>query len=190
VVSEERAGVLAHGLMDSAHFSGWGVRTVAMGEARYNPMSYHNGSVWPHDNALIGLGLARYGYRAEAARILHGLFDACIHIDLRRLPELLCGFARRRGQGPTFYPVACAPQAWAAVAPLGLLQACLGIAFDPAARAVRFDGPVMPPFADSVVLRNLAIGEAHIDVQLQGAGATAGMRVLRREGDIRAVMVS
>jgi glycogen debranching enzyme len=189
VPSTERAAVLAATLMDAAGFSGWGVRTVAMGEPRYNPISYHNGSVWPHDNALIGMGMARYGFRIEAARILQALFDASAHIDLRRLPELFCGFSRRRGQGPTFYPVACSPQAWAAVAPLGLLAACLGIAFDPAARAVRFDDPVLPAFAERVILRNLAIGDARIDVRLQGAGPMAGMQVLSRTGDIKAVMV-
>ena len=190
VPARARADAMARTLLDSGYFSGWGVRTVAMGEARYNPMSYHNGSVWPHDNALIGLGLARYGHRDAAARILHGLFDAAVQIDLRRLPELFCGFARRRGQAPTFYPVACSPQAWAAAAPLGLLQACLGIGFDPAGRAVRFDGPVLPAFTDSIILRNLAIGEARLDVCLRGAGPGAGMQVLKREGDIRAVMVS
>jgi glycogen debranching enzyme len=190
VPSEARAARLAATLMDSASYSGWGVRTVATGEARYNPMSYHNGSVWPHDNALIGMGLARYGFRAEAARILQGLFEACMHIDLRRLPELVCGFPRRRLQGPTFYPVACAPQAWSAVAPLGLLQACLGLGFDPATRSVMFDRPVLPGFLGRVTLRNLAVGTGRIDVVLSGAGAAAGMQPLRREGDIRAVMVS
>ncbi|CAH2599006.1 Amylo-alpha-1,6-glucosidase [Rhodovastum atsumiense] len=190
VPSPERAARVGRQLMDPSFFSGWGVRTVAVGEARYNPMSYHNGSVWPHDNALIGLGLTRYGQHEAAARILHGLFEACVHIDLRRLPELFCGFARRRGQGPTFYPVACAPQAWAAVAPLGLLQAALGIGFEPATHSVVFDRPVLPDFAEQVILRNLAVNSGRIDVVLRGRGASTGMQVLRREGQIRAVMVS
>ncbi len=116
-----RAPQIVQSLISSASFSGWGIRTVAAGEARYNPMSYHNGSVWPHDNALIALGFARYGYGAEVTKILKGLFEASVYIDLRRLPELFCGFARVRRQGPTFYPVACSPQAWAATAPLALL---------------------------------------------------------------------
>ncbi len=89
-------------------------------------MSYHNGSVWPHDNALIALGFARYGFGAEVTRIFKGLFEASIYIDLRRMPELFCGFRRVRGQGPTFYPVACSPQAWAAATPLAVLSASLG----------------------------------------------------------------
>jgi glycogen debranching enzyme len=164
------------------------VRTLAAGEARFNPMSYHNGSVWPHDTALIGLGFARYGMREEAARLLEGLFAASASIDLRRLPELICGFARREGQGPTFYPVACSPQAWAAASMPGLLQACLGLRFDPAARNVHFDRPVLPRFTDRVVLRGLAIGDARIDVALEREGGSVRMRVVARSGDIDATV--
>ncbi len=121
--------------MGSRFFNGWGVRTLASGEARYNPMSYHNGSVWPHDNAVIALGMATYGLKPQAERIFAGLFDAALYVDLRRLPELFCGFARRRGQGPTLYPVACSPQAWAATALHAALAACLGLRFDVAERA-------------------------------------------------------
>ncbi|MGO4305771.1 amylo-alpha-1,6-glucosidase [Cupriavidus sp. RAF12] len=118
----ERAAPVAATLMASASFSGWGVRTVASTEARYNPMSYHNGSVWPHDNAIIAAGLARYGLHDATLRIFEGLFAAATHIDLRRLPELFCGFVRRRNRGPTLYPVACSPQAWSAATPLSLLH--------------------------------------------------------------------
>ena len=101
-------------------------------ERRYNPMSYHNGSVWPHDNALIALGLARYGLKDAIDRVFKGLFDAATYMDLRRLPELFCGFQRGRGRGPTLYPVACSPQAWASGTPFSLIQASLGLEFDPA----------------------------------------------------------
>ena len=105
------------GCSDRSFFSGWGIRTVAKGEARYNPMSYHNGSIWPHDNALIALGFARYGLKRAVTQTFKGLFDAATYMDLRRLPELFCGFQRQRGRGPTLYPVACAPQAWASATP-------------------------------------------------------------------------
>jgi glycogen debranching enzyme len=190
VPSAPRAAAVAEQLLGNIFFSGWGVRTIAAGESRYNPMSYHNGSVWPHDNALIGMGLARYGLQAAAARLLEGLFDASVFIDLRRLPELICGFARREGQGPTFYPVACAPQAWSAAAMLSLLQSCLGLSFDPARRNVCFAYPVLPRFTDRVVLRNLSIGPARIDVALERVGSALAMTVLRRSGDIRATIVS
>jgi glycogen debranching enzyme len=177
--------------MAAPMFSGWGVRTLAAGEARYNPMSYHNGSVWPHDNALIARGLAEHGCKSEAARLFTALFEASISIDLRRLPELFCGFPRRRGQGPTFYPVACSPQAWAAVTPLSLLQSCLGLGFEVRSRTVSFDRPCLPAFLDEVILRGLAIGDARIDVALRRVGGGhVAMHVLNRQGEIRAMMTS
>jgi glycogen debranching enzyme len=190
VAPPERAARVVRGLLDSAFYSGWGIRTIAASEARYNPMSYHNGSVWPHDNALIAAGFARYGYKAEVARLLQGLFDASVYIDLRRLPELFCGFPRRRGQGPTFYPVACAPQAWAAATPLALLQACLGIGFDPAARTIYFDRPCLPESLQQVKLRGLTLGDSSVDVALIRAGQEVSMHVLARRGDIRVVLTS
>ena len=97
-------------------------------------MSYHNGSIWPHDNALIALGLARYGLKHSVEHVFKGLFDAATYMDLRRLPELFCGFRRERHRGPTLYPVACAPQAWASATPFTLLEAALGLEFDAARR--------------------------------------------------------
>ncbi len=186
----ERVPRLVETLMHPACFSGWGIRTLATDAARYNPMSYHNGSVWPHDNAMIAEGLARYGYGAQAARVLEGLFAAAENLEMRRLPELFCGFPRRAGQGPTPYPVACAPQAWAAVTPLSLLAACLGLRFDPAQRIIAFDSPVLPGFLDEVVLRGLALGEARLDVAISGAQQAVAMAVLARSGTLRAVMTS
>jgi glycogen debranching enzyme len=190
IASPARAARVVTELMHSRSFNGWGIRTLASNEARYNPMSYHNGSVWPHDNALIALGMAASGHRAEAARIMNGLFDAALYIDLKRLPELLCGFARRRAQGPTFYPVACSPQAWAATALHATLAACLGLSFDAAAGEVVFDRPRLPAFLDVVTLHHLALGEARISVVLRRSGDEVAMNVLRRTGDIHAVLRS
>ena len=128
----EQAPPVAETLLRPEFFSGWGIRTVAEAEARYNPMSYHNGSIWPHDNALIALGLARYGLKRPVERVFKGLFDAATYMEMRRLPELFCGFQRGRGRGPTLYPVACSPQAWASATPFTLLEASLGLQFDPA----------------------------------------------------------
>ena len=158
IASQERAVRVAETLMTPEMFSGWGVRTVASDCPRYNPMSYHNGSVWPHDNALIALGLARYGLKRAAGAIFTGLFDAASHMDLMRFPELFCGFARRRGTAPTLYPVACAPQAWASAAPFALLEACLGIVCDHQRREVRFHNPVLPRFLEEIRIRNLSAG--------------------------------
>jgi glycogen debranching enzyme len=176
--------------MGGASFSGWGIRTVASCEPRYNPMSYHNGSVWPHDNALIASGFGRYGFARQAARVFEGQFDASIYIDLRRLPELFCGFPRQRSHGPTFYPVACTPHAWAATAPLLLLKSCLGLGFEPESRSVTFERPVLPGFLDEVILRGLSLGDASIDVVLRRAGDEVAAHVLSRSGDIKVTTTS
>lgn len=180
----ERARSVAKSLMASTSFSGWGIRTLDSQEARYNPMSYHNGSIWPHDNALIAAGFARYGFRRETARVFSALFGASTHMDLRRLPELFCGFPRQRSSGPTAYPVACAPQAWAAATPLSLVQSALGLGFDPTTRSVLFNRPSLPDFLDEIVLRQLKIGEASVDVALRRSGSEVAVHVLGRKGDI------
>ena len=186
----ERAEAVVNTLMGPASFCGWGVRTVAATEARYNPMSYHNGSVWPHDNALIAAGFARYGFKREAARIFEGIFAASTYIDLRRLPELFCGFVRRRTRGPTFYPVACMPQAWAAAAPLFMLQSCLGVGFDLNRSHITFEGPVLPDFVGEVTLLNLALDEATVNVALRRSGLQVVVDVLDRRGSVRVVTTS
>jgi glycogen debranching enzyme len=187
VALPERAGAVVAALMSSSSFCGWGVRTVSSTEARYNPMSYHNGSVWPHDNALIAAGFARYGYRREAAKVFEGLYAASTYLDLRRLPELLCGFPRKKGQGPTFYPVACAPQAWAAAAPLSLIQSCLGLAFDPAAPRITFSEPVLPAFLDTIVLKDLRVGGAAADVAVRRSGRQFVVDLIDRRGVVSVV---
>src|ERR1700726_3300296 len=157
IVREDRARLVAADLLRPPFFTGWGIRTVAQGEARYNPMSYHNGSIWPHDNALIVLGLARYGLKNSVAHVFKALFDAAGYMEMRRLPELFCGFQRRRGRGPTLYPVACSPQAWASGAPFLMLQACLGLEFDPDHHEIRLRRPWLPDFLDEIALVNLSL---------------------------------
>jgi glycogen debranching enzyme len=182
IVSKERAAAVAEQLLGPNFFTGWGIRTIASSEARYNPMSYHNGSVWPHDNALIGLGFARYGLRHEAQRLLAGLYNTSRYMDLRRPPELFCGFRRTLGKGPTLYPVACSPQAWASAAPLALLQACLGLEFDCHAEQICFHRPTLPDFLDRAIIRSVAIGESRVDILLQRHASDVSVNVLRRVG--------
>ncbi len=185
IADPQRARSTADALMSREAFSGWGIRTIAQGEARYNPMSYHNGSVWPHDNALIGLGLARYGFKTEAARIFEGLFDAATHQELRRLPELFCGFLRRPNGTPTAYPVACSPQAWSAAASFGLLAACVGLEMVHERNQIRLREPVMPDFLDEVLLSNLRLGDSQVDVRLHRYGEDVTVNVLSRRGSLR-----
>ncbi|MGE0523606.1 MAG: glycogen debranching N-terminal domain-containing protein [Variibacter sp.] len=185
IADAERARKVGRGLLGSDFFSGWGIRTVAREAARYNPMSYHNGSIWPHDNALIATGLARYGMKTEVNQVFGGLFDAATYMDLRRLPELFCGFKRRAGEGPTLYPVACAPQAWASGAPFMLLQAALGLEFDPEAREIRLRNPRLPAFLPEITLHNLRLGEAKITLSLHRQGEGVGIQTLNAEGAVR-----
>jgi glycogen debranching enzyme len=190
IASRERARRVAETLLSPESFSGWGVRTVAAGEARYNPMSYHNGSVWPHDNALIAQGLAHYGLKDGVLRVMSGLYEASAFLDLHRLPELFCGFARRRGEGPTLYPVACSPQAWSAAAPFLLLQACLGLDVKGPEAQVCFHKPTLPPFLREVQLRNLRVGGVAVDLLLHRHGEDVSINVLRREGTVEVRMVT
>ncbi len=189
IAAPERAERVARLLTSKAFFSGWGVRTIAEGEARYNPMSYHNGSVWPHDNALIALGLARYGYKAEVVRIFEGLIEAAIYDEFRRLPELFCGFSRRRNRGPTAYPVACSPQAWAAAAPFALVAAATGLDLDHDGDMVRLSSPVLPNFLQQMSLRGLRIAGSRLDLDLSRVGGDVTTAVERREGSAALVIV-
>ncbi len=189
IAAPERATRVAAGLMQPQLFSGWGIRTVAAGEARYNPMSYHNGSVWPHDNALIALGLARYGEKQAIANLFTGLFMAGTYMDLRRLPELFCGFRRQHGHGPTLYPVACAPQAWASATPFTLLEASLGLQFDPFHNEIRLCNPMLPPFLDEVILRHLQLGDASVDLRVRRYADTVSLDTPRIRGDVRVSVV-
>ena len=180
-----RARLLSDTLMDGASYSGWGIRTVAAHEARYNPMSYHNGSVWPHDNALIGAGMANYGQQHLAARLLTGMFDAARHVDLNRLPELFCGFHRRTdGTGPTLYPVACAPQAWASGSPYLLLCASLGLEIRAGERLIQFDAPQLPSFLDELRIEGLSVNDARVDMLITRRDKAFTVDVLRKEGSV------
>ena len=189
IATAERARIVAHTLTGPDFFSGWGIRTVAAGEIRYNPMSYHNGSVWPHDNAMIASGLARYGFKQHALRILGGLFDASVHLDLNRLPELFCGFPRAARQGPTMYPVSCSPQAWAAASVFYLLQACLGLSIDAVQKQVCFSYPVLPESLNTVYLRGLRVGDATLDIAIVRYPDDVGINVLRRQGEAQVLNV-
>ncbi|CAA7613879.1 amylo-alpha-1,6-glucosidase [Magnetospirillum sp. UT-4] len=184
VVSPERARLVADSLMGPELFSGWGVRTLAERERRYNPMSYHNGSVWPHDNALAAAGLARYGMAERAHKILAGMFDAALAVDLNRLPELFCGFPRQAGQGPTLYPVACIPQAWSAASAFLMLQSVLGLELKASPPTILFHRPALPDFLNRVEIGNLTVGGASVDIILNRHPHSVGINVLRREGEV------
>jgi glycogen debranching enzyme len=189
IVPPERAKLVGRELLRPHFFSGWGIRTLASGEARFNPMSYHNGSIWPHDNALIALGLARYGMKQFVETLFRGLFSAGTYMEHHRLPELFCGFQRQHGHGPTLYPVACSPQAWASATPFTLLEACLGLQFDPFANEIRLCNPRLPVFLDEVMLRNLQLGAARVDLRVRRHNESVSLDTPRVEGGIRVSVV-
>jgi glycogen debranching enzyme len=179
--SPVRAARIVHGLLDPSGYSGWGIRTLDTRERRYNPMAYHNGSVWPHDNAIIAAGCARYGLKDEALQILTGLFDAAQSFDQHRLPELFCGFHRRHQEGPTLYPVACAPQAWAAGAVFMLLEACLGITIDAIRGRVLVRQPRLPESLKEVRVQGVPLGDRTVDLQFERSDAGRVSVKLMRE---------
>jgi glycogen debranching enzyme len=184
IAAADRAVKVGQALLQPDLFSGWGIRTIGAGEPRYNPMGYHVGSVWPHDNALIASGMARYGMASEVTRVFTGLFDAAMYFDLHRIPELFCGFPRDEGQGPILYPVACAPQAWSAAAVFLMFQACLGLHIDAIGSGISLMRPSLPPFLNRAKITNLRAGSASVDLLVVRHERDVTVNVLRRDGDI------
>ena len=178
---------ISDGLMSPAFFSGWGVRTLVTGERRYNPMSYHNGSMWPHDNALIALGALRRSDKDLALRITSSLLDLASEVMLHRLPELICGFGRRPGKGPTLYPVACSPQAWAAGSVFMLLQSCLGLEIRASEQRIYLHHSALPEKLQYVRIRNLKVGNASVDLSCERYAETVSVNILRRSGSVEIV---
>jgi glycogen debranching enzyme len=189
IAGPERAATVGRGLMETRFNSGWGIRTLAKGEARYNPMSYHNGSIWPHDNSLIALGFARYGLTQSVEQVFKGLFTAATYMDSRRLPELYCGFQRQRGRGPTLYPVACSPQAWASATPFTLLEASLGLEFDPRKGEIRLRNPRLPSFLEEVTLRDLRLDSSSVDLRVRRHKDAVSLDILRTHGKIQVSII-
>ncbi|MBE0428846.1 MAG: amylo-alpha-1,6-glucosidase [Thermoleophilia bacterium] len=188
IVDEEKASVLAGRLMQPDMFSGWGIRTMSKSSINYNPMSYHNGSVWPHDNSLIIRGLKKYGFNEEAERVATGLFEAALHYDYYRLPELFCGFTKRSISRPVSYPVACSPQAWAAGSMFMILQALLGIEADAPANTLYVESPMLPRWLKDVDIKSLRVGKAAISLKFRRDGEVTSFVVTEKVGNIRTIV--
>lgn len=187
IAGTDHARRTAETLLEDDMFSGWGIRTVSSQVLRYNPMSYHNGSVWPHDNALISWGMARYGMRESVVRLFTGMFDAAIFLELHRMPELFCGFRRRRGEGPTLYPIACSPQAWSAASVYMLLGACLGISITATPPQIRFTRALLPESVPEILLENLRVADSSVDLSISRFKGHISVNILRREGKLEIV---
>jgi glycogen debranching enzyme len=170
-------------------FSGWGVRTVATTEARYNPMSYHNGSVWPHDNSIIALGMSRYDLpKPILLKLFTALFNASTFTELHRLPELYCGFRRQPGEGPTLYPVACSPQAWASGSLFMMLQASLGMTVEASPARLCFNHPALPEWLGELTLRALRVGNAQVDLDIRRHERDVEINVVNRQGNVQVIV--
>ncbi|HEX7795837.1 MAG TPA: amylo-alpha-1,6-glucosidase [Vicinamibacterales bacterium] len=183
IASAERARRVADSLIASDMFSGWGIRTLSAIESRYNPMSYHNGSVWPHDNGLITAGFSRYRFDDLIGTPFGAMFDASGGMDGNRLPELFCGFHRRPGDGPTSYPVACSPQAWASGVVFQMIQACLRLSIDVAHARLCVDHAILPPFLTYLRVLNLQMPFGQADLLFEQHPLDVGVTVLRKTGD-------
>ncbi len=181
-VGEARARRVAGTLLGAASWNGWGIRTLAKGQPAYNPLSYHNGTVWPHDNALAAMGMAYYGMTRSAGRVLDGLWGAAQHFRHLRLPELFCGLSSAAGQFPVHYPVACSPQAWSSAAWFLLVRAMLGLFPDAPTRALHVRSPCLPPFVDTLTLVGLRIGSARATLRFSRGPKAAFAEVVDVEG--------
>jgi len=184
IASAGRARQITARLLREDTFCGWGIRTLSTRAVRYNPMSYHNGSVWPHDNALIAAGFARYQFTSHARDLLTALFEVSRTIEDRRLPELFCGFDREDQQRPVPYPVACRPQAWAAGSVFLLLQAAIALNIDVWRRRISFENIAMPAWLNRLEIRGLRVGEASVDLRITRGPWSADVEVMAKEGEV------
>jgi glycogen debranching enzyme len=189
IIDDDKAAPVQERLMAPDMFSGWGIRTLASSSRAYNPMSYHNGSIWPHDNAIAASGLKRYGFHAATARIASGLFEVAAAARDFRLPELFCGFHRDESPSIVAYPVACIPQAWAAAAPFMLVQAMMGISAHAPSNTLTVDRPMLPDWLESLELRDVRIARSRVSLSFRRSGpGSAGFSLLEQEGDVHVTM--
>lgn len=188
IAGEARAQIVAQRLMAEDMFTGWGIRTLSAQERLYNPMSYHNGSVWPHDTAIAALGMRRYGLNEPFLALTTSLFQAVLHFDGARMPELFCGFPRRPREGPTRYPVACSPQAWSAGVVFQLVSGMLGLVPGAVENRLTLNRPCLPPWLTGLEVGGLALGHSRVTLRVSQGRQDAAVELLERDGDVEIVV--
>ncbi len=188
IADHDKAIAVSKRLLNPDMFSGWGIRTVSKDAITYNPMSYHNGSIWPHDNSIIVRGLKRYGRTREAEHVATGIFEAAVYHSYYRLPELFCGFTRRGSNSPVEYPVACSPQAWAAGAIFMILQSILGLTANAPKNILYVNNPTLPKWLNRVSLSNLQVGESRLTITFNRQEGGTSFTVPKKEGKLRIMM--
>jgi glycogen debranching enzyme len=186
IVRPDRAERVVRRLMQPDMWSGWGIRTLSEMNPAYNPFSYQNGSVWPHDNGIIAMGFKRYGFASEAAMIARDISEAGSYFTFHRLPELYGGTKRAKGSFPVQYLGANVPQAWAAGSVFHLLRAILGLDAKAQAKQLIVD-PILPAWLPDITLRNLRVGEARVDIRFWREGDKTRSEVLSMNGDVRVI---
>ncbi len=187
VVKKTLAKKLAHRLMQPDMYSGWGIRTLSKTAPTYNPMQYHSGTIWPHDNSLIAWGLKKYGFAEEANRLATGLFDAALTFTDYRLPELFCGFTRRMPHPPVGYPVSCAPQAWAAGSMFLFLRSMLGLLPDVPRGEIKIDQPKLPRWLNYVMIDNLRVGKGAVSLVFDRDGDHTEYKVVSNTTGLKVI---
>jgi glycogen debranching enzyme len=188
IVDEDKAGRVVRKLVSPALSSGWGIRTLAAKQLPYDPLGYHVGSVWPHDNSLIAHGIKRYGFDEEAIAVIDQLIMAGQHFSLSRYPELFCGYPSDDPPVPVEYPVACRPQAWAAGAPLLMLRSYAGIAADAHKGRLFINRPRLPAWLDRVDILGMRVGAAKLDLTFTTRDGATAVQVPRKEGDLEVLI--
>jgi glycogen debranching enzyme len=168
--------------------TGWGVRTLSAAAQLYNPMSYHNGSVWPHDTAIAAMGMLRYGFTDSFLTLATGLFQAVQHFDRTRMPSCVCGVSRTEGVGPTRYPVACSPQAWSAGVVFQLVTGMLRLIPDATGNRVTLDRPRLPSWLGWLELRGSRVAKSRIDLRVTQGRESAAVELPARDGDAEVVV--
>jgi glycogen debranching enzyme len=188
IFTHEKAEAVAERLLAPDLFSGWGIRTLSALSPAYNPIGYHLGTVWPHDNALIAVGLRSLGRVDRAFAVAQGLFDMTGHQPDRRPPELFCGFERQGDRPPINYPVACSPQAWATGSIFQLLQMMVNPIPDGENHRLTLKNPALPTQIDCLSLRNLRVGSARVDLDFEGRGTETTVKVVEQQGNLEVVV--
>jgi glycogen debranching enzyme len=184
---DSQASKVISRLMSADMFNGWGIRTLSSNMVAYNPMSYHNGTVWPHDNALIARGFAAMGRLDLVEFIFNGLFEAARHVYYRRLPELFCGFRRedgKEGDPPVRYAVACSPQAWSAASMYSIIQSFLNMSVDAPRKILSIRAPRLPETLNTLQINSLRVGQAVVDLEFRRTQKSVTVDVRNRQGEL------
>jgi glycogen debranching enzyme len=189
IVDDDKAQHLVRRLTSRDMACGWGIRTVSSRTPRFNPMGYHQGSIWPHDNSFIVAGMRRYGYIKEAEEITSQILEASMHFPYSRLPELFCGFARDKELSsiPVEYPVSCSPQAWAAGSTILLLQTMLGMRVDAACEKL-YLSPKLPQWLRYISMQNLRVGKGTVNLHFERQGEDTSFRITENSAGIQVVI--